>query len=99
MKRPRPRGKEPVLFSRRLNSMVLSAASTMSGSMPSAAAAPAFPEISASTRGASATGDPLHAHTEGRLAKSPLRPPMTSSPSPESTSALRSGDACVPMIA
>src|SRR5216684_2067120 len=54
-----PRGNEPVLFSRSANSTVLSAASTVSGSIPRSARPPIVSAISRSTLSASAGSMPL----------------------------------------
>src|SRR5260370_387162 len=54
-----PRGNEPVLFSRSANSTVLSAASTVSGSIPRSARAPIVSAISRSTLSASAGSMPF----------------------------------------
>ncbi len=86
------------MFSRRLNSIVLIAASTMSGSKPPSASERRVVRISSSACGASSAVSPLRPALKVIWRNPPPKPPpITSSPSPLSTSALRKGEACVPI--
>mmetsp|Transcript_17025 Transcript_17025/g.28715 ORF Transcript_17025/g.28715 Transcript_17025/m.28715 type:complete len:326 (+) Transcript_17025:1540-2517(+) len=97
--RERPRGKRPVLFSRRLNSMVFTAASMASLSNPSLASVFSVDITSASTAATSSAFTPLRPMLNVGCRSSSSNPPPTSaSPRPLSSSALRSGDADVPSI-
>ena len=80
--------------------MVLTAASINSGSKPSSAQSGQRLQDQRFNLICICGCDPFHASAEGRLAQPMLRPPpVTSSPRPESTNALRSGEAWVPIRA
>mmetsp|Transcript_1931 Transcript_1931/g.5344 ORF Transcript_1931/g.5344 Transcript_1931/m.5344 type:complete len:472 (+) Transcript_1931:675-2090(+) len=97
--RLRPRGNDPVLFSRRLNSIVLMAASTCPSVNPSTAIFCSASITSASTLGRSSTLTPFRPTPNvGCRSSSSRPPPVTASPRPESMSALNSGAARVPSI-
>mmetsp|Transcript_26894 Transcript_26894/g.58664 ORF Transcript_26894/g.58664 Transcript_26894/m.58664 type:complete len:405 (-) Transcript_26894:1313-2527(-) len=97
--RDSPRGKRPVLFSRRLNSMVFTAASMASASNPSLANFSSVDMTSSSTFLTSSAFTPLSPMQKVGWRSSSSRPPPTSaSPSPLSSRALRSGAALVPSI-
>mmetsp|Transcript_14849 Transcript_14849/g.46250 ORF Transcript_14849/g.46250 Transcript_14849/m.46250 type:complete len:242 (-) Transcript_14849:692-1417(-) len=94
---PSPRGNEPVLFSRSANSMVLSADSIADSPKPSFAMRSSASITSASTLGTSASATPFRPIEKvGWRSSSDRPPPMTDSPRPDSSSALRSGAADVP---
>mmetsp|Transcript_19523 Transcript_19523/g.27003 ORF Transcript_19523/g.27003 Transcript_19523/m.27003 type:complete len:366 (+) Transcript_19523:1320-2417(+) len=97
--RESPRGNLPVLFSRRLNSMVFTAASTASSSNPSLANCSRVSITSFSTLATSSGFTPLSPMEKvGCRSSSDNPPPTMSSPSPEASSAFCSGAALVPSM-
>mmetsp|Transcript_6913 Transcript_6913/g.24419 ORF Transcript_6913/g.24419 Transcript_6913/m.24419 type:complete len:386 (-) Transcript_6913:850-2007(-) len=95
-----PLGKRPVLFSRRANSMVFMDDATSSSVSPSSAIFRISRSTSASTSATLSGATPLRPMLKvGCLSSSSRPPPMSDSPSPDSSSALRSGLAGVPSMA
>ncbi len=89
----RPRGKRPVLFSRRSNSTLLSAASTSAAEGPSAAMRVSTPDMIPMAAGASAGSQPLSPQEKYICRSSSSRPvPARSSPRPDSSRARRRGE-------
>ena len=92
-----PRGNEPVLFSRRANSIVLSPASIVSGSMPVSANPASVSRTRVSTFSASAESISFNPVENVAWRSSLDRPfPAMPPPRPESMSALCNGAADVP---
>ncbi len=92
-----PTGKLPVLFSRRVNSTVLMAASIMLSAMPSLTSPSRVERIRASTLGASSGAIPFKPASKVSCLSSVSSPcPARSSPRPDSMRVRRSGEAGMP---